>query len=55
MYFDIGANIGLWALENINRCDKIISIDIETLYAEFILAYALTVHKSQGSQHLAQQ
>lgn len=31
--------------------DKIVSIDMETLYSEFILAYALTVHKSQGSQY----
>ncbi len=27
MYFDIGANIGKWSLANINRCDKIISIE----------------------------
>jgi hypothetical protein len=27
MYFDIGSNIGLWTLENINLCDKIISIE----------------------------
>ena len=27
MYFDIGSNIGLWSLENINLCDKIISIE----------------------------
>jgi FkbM family methyltransferase len=27
MFFDIGANIGNWALENINNCDKIISIE----------------------------
>ena len=27
MYFDIGANIGLWSLENINQCNKIISIE----------------------------
>ena len=31
--------------------DKIVSMDMEILYAEFILAYALTVHKSQGSQY----
>jgi FkbM family methyltransferase len=27
MYFDIGSNIGNWALANINYCDKIISIE----------------------------
>lgn len=27
MYFDIGSNIGLWSLSNINLCDKIISIE----------------------------
>lgn len=27
MYFDIGSNIGKWALENINGCDKIIAIE----------------------------
>jgi FkbM family methyltransferase len=27
MYFDIGSNIGCWSLANINRCDKIISIE----------------------------
>lgn len=27
MYFDIGANIGNWSLENIHRCDKIIAIE----------------------------
>jgi len=27
MFFDIGANIGSWALSNINSCDKIISIE----------------------------
>lgn len=27
MYFDIGANIGRWSLENINLCDKIIAIE----------------------------
>ena len=27
LYFDIGSNIGLWSLENINLCDKIISIE----------------------------
>uniref|UniRef100_A0A6C0JGS6 Methyltransferase FkbM domain-containing protein n=1 Tax=viral metagenome TaxID=1070528 RepID=A0A6C0JGS6_9ZZZZ len=27
MYFDIGSNIGLWSLENINLCEKIISIE----------------------------
>jgi FkbM family methyltransferase len=27
MYFDIGSNIGLWSLGNINLCDKIISIE----------------------------
>lgn len=27
MYFDIGANIGNWALANINQCNKIISIE----------------------------
>ena len=27
MYFDIGSNIGLWSLANINLCDKIISIE----------------------------
>lgn len=30
---------------------KYVHVDIETLYAEFMLAYALTVHKSQGSQY----
>ena len=27
MYFDIGANIGMWSLQNINLCDKIIAIE----------------------------
>jgi len=27
MFFDIGANIGRWALANINACDKIISVE----------------------------
>lgn len=27
MYFDIGSNIGRWALENIKTCEKIISIE----------------------------
>ena len=27
MYFDIGANIGKWSLENINHCKKIITIE----------------------------
>jgi len=27
MFFDIGANIGNWALANIDQCDKIISIE----------------------------
>jgi len=27
MYFDIGANIGKWALANINKCDKIICVE----------------------------
>jgi len=27
MYFDIGSNIGKWALENIQTCEKIISIE----------------------------
>ena len=27
MYFDIGSNIGLWSLVNINLCDKIIAIE----------------------------
>jgi hypothetical protein len=28
MLFDIGSNIGSWALANINTCDKIISITL---------------------------
>ena len=27
LYFDIGANIGCWSLENVDRCDKIVSIE----------------------------
>jgi len=27
MFFDIGSNIGNWALANINQCDKIISVE----------------------------
>ena len=27
MYFDIGSNIGLWALANIGKCDKIVSVE----------------------------
>ena len=27
MYFDIGANIGNWSLKNINKCDKIITVE----------------------------
>ena len=27
MFFDIGANVGDWALANINQCDKIIAIE----------------------------
>lgn len=27
MFFDIGSNIGSWALANIDYCDKIISIE----------------------------
>jgi len=30
---------------------KYVHVDVETLYTEFMLAYALTVHKSQGSQY----
>lgn len=30
MYFDIGANIGKWSLENINNCNKIISVEAVT-------------------------
>jgi len=37
-------------LENIEE-KKEYKIDIQTLYDEFNLAYALTVHKSQGSQY----
>jgi FkbM family methyltransferase len=31
MYFDIGSNIGLWSLKNIELCDKIISIEASPL------------------------
>lgn len=31
MFFDIGSNIGKWALANINKCDKIISIEASPL------------------------
>ena len=31
--------------------DKEVTVDIDTLYNEFMLAYSLTVHKSQGSQY----
>jgi FkbM family methyltransferase len=27
MFFDIGSNIGKWALANVNNCDKIISVE----------------------------
>jgi len=27
MYFDIGSNVGNWALENVDKCEKIISIE----------------------------
>lgn len=27
MYFDIGSNIGKWALANIDQCDKIVSVE----------------------------
>ena len=27
MYFDIGSNVGKWSLENVNKCEKIISIE----------------------------
>jgi FkbM family methyltransferase len=27
MYFDIGANIGQWALANVNNCDKIVAVE----------------------------
>ena len=27
MFFDIGANIGRWSLENLNNCNKIIAIE----------------------------
>jgi FkbM family methyltransferase len=27
MFFDIGSNIGMWTLANVNQCDKIISIE----------------------------
>ncbi len=27
LFFDIGSNIGSWSLENITRCDKIISVE----------------------------
>lgn len=27
MYFDIGANIGKWSLENIQKCEKIIAVE----------------------------
>jgi len=27
LFFDIGANVGAWALENINYCDKIVSVE----------------------------
>ena len=31
MYFDIGSNIGNWALANINKCDKIVSVEASPL------------------------
>lgn len=27
MYFDIGANVGLWALANIDKCEKIVAVE----------------------------
>lgn len=27
MFFDIGSNIGMWTLQNLNKCEKIISIE----------------------------
>lgn len=34
MYFDIGANIGKWALENINKCQQIISVEASPITFE---------------------
>ena len=27
MYFDIGANIGNWSLANVDKCNKIITVE----------------------------
>lgn len=29
MYFDIGANIGRWSIENIDTCDKIVAVEAD--------------------------
>ncbi len=34
MFFDIGSNIGNWALSNVNQCDKIISIEASPITFE---------------------
>jgi FkbM family methyltransferase len=37
MYFDIGANIGNWSLENISKCDKIIAVEASSITYEKLL------------------
>lgn len=39
MYFDIGSNIGKWSLENINLCDKIISIEASPITFNKLVNY----------------
>lgn len=37
LYFDIGANVGRWSLENINNCEKIIAVEASSeIYQKLI-------------------
>jgi FkbM family methyltransferase len=40
MFFDIGANIGNWALANIDKCDRIISVEASPTTFERTLSHA---------------
>lgn len=39
LYFDIGANIGSWALANVNQCDKIISVEASPITYDHLTHY----------------
>ena len=44
-------NISMIQIKYIDEENKRESVDNESLYSEFAMSYALTVHKSQGSQY----